>query len=213
MKEAMMAISKAVVDINFDACLEKVKECLANGASAVEIIEEGLSPGMTMVGEMFEKGEYFLGELVMAGDLMDEAMESLGDKFEVTGRGKKGKVILATVEGDIHEIGKNIVGMMLSASGFEVIDLGIDVKAEKIVESVKKTNAKGLGLTMLLTTAIGSANEVVEALKEAGLRDKIKIAIGGACTNDQLAKDLGMDAYGSNAVQAVRIFDNLLGVS
>ena len=213
MKEAMMAISKAVVDINFDVCLEKVKECLANGASAVEIIEEGLSPGMRMVGELFEKGEYFLGELVMAGDLMDEAMESLGDKFEVTGRGKKGKVILATVEGDIHEIGKNIVGMMLSASGFEVIDLGIDVKAEKIVESVKKTNAKGIGLTMLLTTAIGSANEVVEALKEAGLRDKIKIAIGGACTNDQLAKDLGMDAYGSNAVQAVRIFDNLLGVS
>ncbi|MBW1846695.1 MAG: cobalamin-dependent protein [Deltaproteobacteria bacterium] len=213
MKEAMMAIRKAVVDINFDTCLEKVKECLENGASAVEIIEEGLSPGMTMVGELFEKGEYFLGELVMAGDLMDEAMESLEGKFEVTERGKKGKVILATVEGDIHEIGKNIVGMMLSASGFEVIDLGIDVKAEKIVESVKKTNAKGLGLTMLLTTAIGSANEVVEALKEAGLRDKIKIAIGGACTNDQLAKDLGMDAYGSNAVQAVRIFDNLLGVS
>ncbi|MBW1642405.1 MAG: cobalamin-dependent protein [Deltaproteobacteria bacterium] len=213
MKEAMMAIRKAVVDINFDTCLEKVKECLENGASAVEIIEEGLSPGMTMVGELFEKGEYFLGELVMAGDLMDEAMESLEGKFEVTERGKKGKVILATVEGDIHEIGKNIVGMMLSASGFEVIDLGIDVKAEKIVESVKKTNAKGLGLTMLLTTAIGSANEVVAALKEAGLRDKIKIAIGGACTNDQLAKDLGMDAYGSNAVQAVRIFDNLLGVS
>ncbi|MBW2180828.1 MAG: B12-binding domain-containing protein, partial [Deltaproteobacteria bacterium] len=109
MKEAMMAIRKAVVDINFDTCLEKVKECLENGASAVEIIEEGLSPGMTMVGELFEKGEYFLGELVMAGDLMAEAMESLEGKFEVTERGKKGKVILATVEGDIHEIGKNIV--------------------------------------------------------------------------------------------------------
>jgi 5-methyltetrahydrofolate--homocysteine methyltransferase len=213
MKEGMMAISKAVVDINFDGCLEKVKECLENGASTVEIIEEGLSPGMRMVGELFEKGEYFLGELVMAGDLMDEAMELLEDKIEVTDRGKKGKVILATVEGDIHEIGKNIVGMMLSASGFEVIDLGIDVKAEKIVESVKKTNAKGLGLTMLLTTAIGGAHDVVEALKEAGLRDKVKIAIGGACTNEQLAKDLGMDAYGANAVQAVRIFDDLLGVS
>jgi corrinoid protein of di/trimethylamine methyltransferase len=213
MKEAMKEISKAVVDINFDACHEKVKACLANGASAVEIIEEGLSPGMTMVGDLFEKGEYFLGELVMAGDLMAEAMEFLEGKFDVTGREKKGKVILATVEGDIHEIGKNIVGMMLSASGFEVIDLGIDVKAKKIVESVMKTNAKGLGLTMLLTTAIGSANEVVEALKEAGLRDKIKIAIGGACTNDQLAKDLGMDAYGSNAVQAVRIFNDFFGVS
>jgi corrinoid protein of di/trimethylamine methyltransferase len=213
MNEAMKEISQAVADINFDVCLEKVKECVENGVSSVEIIEEGLSPGMTMVGELFEKGEYFLGELVMAGDLMAEAMESLGGKFEATERGKKGKVILATVEGDIHEIGKNIVGMMLSASGFEVIDLGIDVKAEKIVEAVKKTHAKALGLTMLLTTAIDSASDAVEALKEAGLRDKVKIAIGGACTHDRLAKDLGVDAYGANAVQAVRIFNDFLGVA
>ena len=213
MKDTMSDIRQAVADINFDVCLEKVKECMANGVSATEIIEEGLSPGMTMVGDLFEKGEYFLGELVLAGDLMSEATTLLEDTFEITGRAKKGKVILATVEGDIHEIGKNIVGMMLSASGFEVIDLGIDVKAEKIVEAVMKTNAKGLGLTMLLTTAIDSAKKSVEALTEAGLRDTIKIAIGGACTNDHVADALKVDAYGSNAVQAVRIFDDFLSAS
>jgi len=169
--------------------------------------------GVKEVGNLFENGEYFLGELVMAGNIMKDVMELLEDKFDKAVKGLKGKVILATVKGDIHDLGRKIVGMMLNASGFEVIDLGSDVDAETITKSVKETGAKAMGLNMLLTTAIESMNEVNDSLNEAGLRNNVKIAIGGASTNQKVADDLGFDAYGENAAKAVRIFEELLGVS
>ncbi len=210
MKDRMEAIMNAVIDLDADTCIKSVKECLESGRPAIEIIDMGLSPGMQRVGELFEKGEYYLSELVMGGQVMSEVMETLESQFETSSKGNKKKVILATVKDDIHDLGKNIVGMMLSASGFEIIDLGIDVKAEKIAEAVKTTGAKGLGLTMLLTTAIENAREVVTTLEKDGLRDKVKIAIGGACTSEKLAQSIGVDAYGANAVQAVRIFERFL---
>jgi len=213
MHEALQKAAKAIVDFNSDACIEAVNQCLDSGISAWEVVSEGLSIGMKEVGQFFENGEYFLAELVMAGDVMKDVMKVLEDKFDKCTKGQKGKVILATIKGDVHDLGKNIVGMMLSASGFDVIDLGTDVDAETIVDSVKKTGARGIGLTMLLTTAVGSMKEVTDALIEAGLRDKVKIAIGGASTSEKLAKDLGFDAYGDSAAKAVDIFEKLFEIS
>jgi len=213
MHEALQKAAQAIIDFNSDACIEAVNQCLEKGISAWEVVNEGLSVGMKEVGQLFEKGEYFLAELVMAGDVMKDVMKILEDKFDKNQKGQKGKVILATIKGDVHDLGKNIVGMMLSAAGFDVIDLGTDVDADAIVDSVKKTGAGGIGLTMLLTTAVGSMKEVADALIESGLRDKVKIAIGGASTTEKLAKDLGFDAYGDSAAKAVGIFEKLLEVS
>jgi corrinoid protein of di/trimethylamine methyltransferase len=213
MHEGLQKVAKAIVDFDSYACIEAVNQCLENGMSAWEIVNEGLSIGMKEVGQLFEKGEYFLTELVMAGDVMKDVMRGLEDKFDTSSRGRKGKVILATIKGDVHDLGKNIVGMMLSASGFDVIDLGTDVDADTIVKSVKQTGAEGIGLTMLLTTAVGSMQEVADALTEANLRDRVKIAIGGASTSERLAEELGFDAYGDSAAKAVSIFEKLLGVS
>ncbi|MCP4750384.1 MAG: cobalamin-binding protein [Proteobacteria bacterium] len=213
MKESLQKVITTLVDLDYDACFEAISQSLEAGASAWEIVNDGLGVGMKEIGDLFEKGEYFLGDLVMAGNIMTDATELLKDKLGEDRQTTKGTVILATVKGDMHDLGKNIVGMMLKASGFEIVDLGVDVDADKILKSVKETKAGAIGLTMLLTTSIAAMQEIGTALKEAGLRDQVKVAIGGASTNQKLADQLGFDAYGENAAQAVGIFENLLGVS
>lgn len=213
MEDALFNVVKTLVELDYDACLDEVQKSLDADIPAWEIVDGGLSEGMKQVGDLFEAGEYFLGELIMAGNIMKEAMELLKDHFDADLQGQKGKVILATIKGDMHDLGKNIVALMLNASGYEIIDLGVDVEAKQIVKAVKKTKARGIGLTMLLTTGITAMKEVAAEITEAGLRDSVKIAIGGASTNQDLADKLGFDAYGENAVKAVRIFDELLAVS
>ncbi|MBN1635623.1 MAG: cobalamin-dependent protein, partial [Deltaproteobacteria bacterium] len=173
-------------------------------------IRDGVSQAMVVVGDKFSSGEYFLADLVMSGEVVEEAMLLLQDKLDAADIYNRGKVILATVKGDLHDLGKSIVSMMLSASGFEVIDLGVDVSEEKIVQAVKDSGAQVVGLTMLLTTAAGSVKDVVDAFIEAGMRDKVRIAIGGASANQRLAEESGADAYGEDAVKAVAIFDRFL---
>lgn len=210
MKESILSVQRAVIDLDIDAIQGVVQRCLDEKIPPWEIIQDGISKGLTVVGEKFESGEYFLDDLIMSGEVVKEGMKLLEDKANPNEDGKKGKVILATVKGDIHEIGKNIVGMMLSAAGFRVVDLGVDVHEDKIVEAVNTTGAKGIGLSALLTTMVGSIKDVVDALTKAGLRDKVKIAIGGACTNEKLAEEMCVDAYGANAIQAVKIFEDML---
>lgn len=210
MKESILAVQKAVIDLDIDGITGVIQRCLDDGISSGEIVQDGISKGLTAVGVRFEEGEYFLADLVMSGEVVKEGMLLLEGKIDPDKTAKKGKVILATVKGDIHEIGKSIVGMMLSASGFEVIDLGVDVSPDKIVETVKQTGAPLIGLSTLLTTMVGSIKDTVDAITEAGLREKVKIAIGGACTSEQLADEMGADAYGATAVQAVKIFENML---
>jgi methylmalonyl-CoA mutase cobalamin-binding domain/chain len=207
MSESLLKVNKAVEEMDIDGITGLVEQCLQEGLSPVIIIQEGIAPGLAKVGELFETGEYFLADLVMAGEVVNEVMPLIKAKMDPTEVGKKGKVILATVKGDIHEIGKNIVGMLLGANGFEVIDLGVDVSAEKIVMTAKETGAKLIGLSVLLSTMVGNISKVVQGLKNAGLNTKV--AIGGACTSEHLKKEMGADAYGENAVQAVRIFEEL----
>ena len=171
MKESILAVRKAIDELDIDGIGKLVSRCLEEGLSPEEVIQDGVSKGLEIVGGKFEAGEYFLADLIMAGEVVKEAMPILKEKMNPGDGNSKGKVILATVAGDIHEIGKNIVGMILSANGYEVIDLGVDVPAEKIMDTAKTTGARFIGLSALLTTMVGSIKEVVDSSKAAGLRD------------------------------------------
>ena len=206
MNESILAIRKAIDELDLDGIGTLVGTCLEEGLTPEEIIQEGISKGLEIVGRKFEEGEYFLADLIMAGEVVKEAMPILKERMNPGGRGK-GTVILATVAGDIHEIGKNIVGMILSANGFEVIDLGVDVPAARILDTAQNTGARFIGLSALLTTMVGSIREVVDAAGTAGLRDRMKIVIGGACTSRELCAEMGADAYGETAIDALRIFN------
>jgi len=213
MGDSLALIREKLVDLEMDDCLAAVKQALTSGLTGWEIVDKSLGIGMREVGDLFEQGEYFLGELMMAGNIMADAMEILKETLDESLHKQKGKVILATVRGDMHDLGKNLVKMMLDSSGIEVVDLGVDVDAETIVQTVKKTGAGAVGLTMLLTPGVDAMREVGRALEAAGLRHDVKIAIGGAATNQKLADDLGYEAYGENAAKAVRIFENFLQLS
>ncbi len=209
MKGSIQEVRNAVVDLEIDEIRDMVRTCIEQGIQPLEIIEEGFSKGLEIVGERFESGEYFLADLIMAGEVIKEAMPLLQEKMNPDDAARRGKVILATVEGDIHEIGKNIVGLILSANGYEVIDLGVDVSASRIIDTAKSTGARLVGLSALLSTMVGSIRNVVDAAAAAGLKDSMQIVIGGACTSEELKKEMGADAYGETAIDALKIFNAL----
>jgi corrinoid protein of di/trimethylamine methyltransferase len=207
MKESIVAIQNAVIDMKDEEITKLVQVCLDEGSTPIEIIEQGLSKGLNVVGERFDAGDYYLADLIMAGEIVTEAMNLLKTRMSPADIGKKGKVILATVQGDVHDIGKKIVGMILSASGYEIIDLGVDVPSEKVVEAIKSKDIHLVGLSVLLTTMVHNLKEIGDMLSAAGLREKVKIAIGGACCSQHLANEMGVDAFGESAVAAISIFD------
>lgn len=209
MKGSIQEVRNAVVDLEIDEIRDMVRTCIEQGIQPLEIIEEGFSKGLEIVGERFESGEYFLADLIMAGEVIKEAMPLLQEKMNPDDAARRGKVILATVEGDIHEIGKNIVGLILSANGYEVIDLGVDVSASRIIDTAKSTGARLVGLSALLSTMVGSIRNVVDAAAAAGLKESLQIVIGGACTSEELKKEMGADAYGETAIDALKIFNAL----
>lgn len=175
-------------------------------------ILKALTAGMDEVGRRYEQKEYFLTELVLAGETMKEAFDVLKPRLTSKERGKRRPVVVATVKGDNHDIGKNILITMLVSAGFEVIDLGVDCPKEKIVEAVRKHDAKVLALSCLLTMTMREISVVGEALKDAGLRDKVKVIVGGAPLNMELAKEMGADDYSADAIDGVRHIKALLGV-
>ncbi|RLE65754.1 MAG: cobalamin-binding protein [Thermoprotei archaeon] len=211
--EIFNEIKKNMVELDDVKVKQLIEEALKKGVSPTEIVEKSLRPAMVEIGELFEKGEYFLAELVVAGDIFKEVMDELllpalrksGAEIE-----KLGTVVIGTVKGDLHDIGKSIVASMLRAAGFEVIDLGVDVSPEKFVEAVKKYNANIVGLSALLTTTMLEMKNVIEELKKAGLRDKVKVIVGGAPVTPEFAKEIGADAYARDAVEAVEVCKKLL---
>ena len=180
----------------------------------LDVVEKALRPAMGVVGEKFEEGEFFLSELIVSGQLFKEIMsEIIEPRLGVREAGRRlGTVVIGTVKGDLHDIGKNIVATMLRIAGFEVIDLGVDVPAEKFVEAVEKYRPDILGMSALLTTVIDEIKHVIDALKSKGLRDKVKIVVGGAAVTESFAKEVGADGYGKDAVEAVRVCKKLLGL-
>ncbi|RLG80288.1 MAG: cobalamin-binding protein [Thermoprotei archaeon] len=213
MTDLLAKIRESVAELDLDQTLEHVREALERGVDVVDLIEKGLAEGMRIVGEKYESGEYFIADLIVSAEIFNKALSILKPKLEEMRKQVKplGTVVIGTVYGDIHDIGKNLVATMLRISGFEVVDLGVDVPPEKFVESVKKHNADIVGISTLLTSTMTHIRDVVEALKKAGLRDRVKVIVGGAPLTEEIAKELGADAYGENAVKAVEICKKLLG--
>lgn len=207
---AVGQVYEAVVDLDIDNVAARVEAALQAGVEPRAVLNEGLSAGVRAVGERFESGEYFLTDLVLAGEVMKAGLVPLESRLAAKEMRSNGTVVLATVKGDIHEIGKNLVGTMLGAAGFEVVDLGVDVPASRIVSAVRDHRAAILGLSVLLTTMVGQLQIAVDELTEAGLRTQTRIVIGGACTTPQLAQEMGCDAHGADAVAAVRICEQLM---
>ena len=206
--EAIDKVRKTLVDLEIENIQTVIKESLDGGTAPLDIALKGLGEGMKEVGELFQSEEYYLADLVLAGETMKEGMQVLEPLLSGDAAAEKGPVIIYTVKGDIHDIGKNLVSTMLTASGFKVIDLGVDVPEDEVVDAIKNSGAALVGMSVLLTPMISSIGDVVDAISEAGLRDKVKIAIGGACTTQELVDRFGLDALGNDAVDAVKIFED-----
>jgi 5-methyltetrahydrofolate--homocysteine methyltransferase len=187
--------------------VELTRLALEKKISPADIISQALTVGMRVVGEKFSTKEYFIPDMLASADAVGEAMDILKPLLEVANVETKGKFAIATVKGDIHDIGKNIVAILLRGAGYEVHDLGVDTPTEKIVDFVKKENPDYLGLSALLTTTMTGMGVVIEALKDNGLRDGVKVLIGGAAVSDDYAREIGADAYCLDSFQAVKVLD------
>jgi methanogenic corrinoid protein MtbC1 len=198
-------LTKAIADLEENEALKMTNERLERGEDPQLILEESRN-GMEIVGKRFSDGTYFLPELIFSAEIFKEITEIVKPRLRKDVQAKRlGKVIIGTVAGDIHDIGKDIVVFMLDISGFEVYDLGVDVPAQKFVEKIKETNATIVGLSGFLTLAFDSMKEAVDTIKAAGLRGKVKIMIGGGQINEEIRKYTDADAYGKDAMAAVSL--------
>ena len=191
--------------------LELTQSALETNISLEIIITQALTAGMQIVGEKYSTKEYFIPDMLASAEAVGAAMDILKPLLEASNVETKGKFAIATVKGDIHDIGKNIVAILLKGSGYEVNDLGIDVPTEKIIDFIRKENPDFLGLSALLTTTMVVMGEVVEALKENGLREKVKILIGGAAVSNEYAQEIGADAYCEDGFDAIKIAEAFQG--
>jgi corrinoid protein of di/trimethylamine methyltransferase len=213
-EELFQAMSQSIIDGDSDVAAALARQSIDMGLDPLEAINQGFVKGVNFVGGQFSCGDMFLPELVMAGEAMKTAINVL--EPEMTKRGTErqvyGKVVLATVQGDIHDIGKTLVGTMLAAYGFQVYDLGVDVAIPKIVEKAREVGANIVALSALLTTTMVRQRDVIEALEDVGLRDKVKVIVGGAPVTQEWVQQIGADGYSEDAVGAVNLAKNLLGV-
>jgi len=208
--EELENLSKAVVEGDEEKILDLTNAALSNGISADDILKKGLIPGIRKVGELFNKGEYFLPELIVSGKAVQTAVDYLSPKFSKGKASGSGKFLIGTVKGDVHDIGKNIVKMMFKSNGWEVTDLGVDISPEQFCTAIREGDFDICGMSALLTMTMAQAAEAIKALKNAGLRDKVKIMIGGAPVTQEYAKQIGADAYGRDAWDALTKAEGLL---
>jgi corrinoid protein of di/trimethylamine methyltransferase len=206
-------ITNSIIEGDPEKTVALTQEALQTKLDPMTIINQGLVPGMDVVGEKFASGEYFLPNIVIAGSAMQQAMALLEPELK-EGQQKLasyGSVVIGTVQGDIHEIGKSLVGTMLSANGFEVHDLGVDVTTDAFIAKLKDTGAQLLGLSALLTTTMTVQRDIIEALTEAGIRDQVKVLVGGAPVHQEWADSIGADGYAEDAMAAVALAKRLVG--
>jgi dimethylamine corrinoid protein len=209
-EELIKELSDSIVSCKKDNVLAAVEKARGQ-MPAPEIIDKGLAAGMNEVGTLFERGKLFLPHVMMAADAMSAGVAALEDEMKGEGPSKKlGVIVNGTVEGDVHDIGKAIVSTMLQAAGFEVHDVGRDAPTKDFIDKIKETNANMVGLSALMTTTLQGQKEVIEALKEEGLRDKVKVMVGGAPATQAWADKIGADCYAENASEAVAKAKELL---
>jgi corrinoid protein of di/trimethylamine methyltransferase len=213
--ELFQKMSQSILDGDADVAVALAKEAIEAGIDPLDAISNGFVLGVNQVGENFACGQAFLPELVMAGEAMKAAVATLEPEMQKRGSTRQvfGKVVLATVEGDIHEIGKTLVGTMLSASGFQVYDLGVDVPSAKIIEKIKEVDADLVGLSALLTTTMVKQKEVIEELDKLGLRKKVKVMVGGAPVTRDWVQKIEADGYSEDAIGAVGLAKQLVGIA
>ncbi|MGD8245745.1 MAG: corrinoid protein [Anaerolineae bacterium] len=211
--EVLTQITSSLVRCEPDSTARLTREALEAGVAPLAIINQGLVPGMEIVGEKFQAGEYFLPQMVIAANAMQQAMGLLEPELHARQQVVEtpGTMVIGTVKGDIHEIGKSLVATMMSANGFRVHDLGVDVSPATFVGKVKETEANLLGLSALLTTTMTAQREVILAIEEAGIRDQIKVIVGGAPVTQEWAESIGADGYAEDAVGAVALGKRLVG--
>jgi corrinoid protein of di/trimethylamine methyltransferase len=205
-------IEQAVINSRAEEISTLTENALAKGVEPIDIIEKALVQGMQIVGEKYEAGEYFLPHLIISADGMKKAMEILEPHLESREQKIKhlGTVVIGTVKGDIHEIGKTLVATILSANGYRVHDLGVDVSVDTFIQAIREFNADVIGLSALLTTTMTIQKDVIEALKKEGLRDSIKVVIGGAPVTSDWASKIGADGFADSAVSAVDVLKKML---
>ena len=210
MEKVIEQIKDCILNFDRGSINERVQEALDAGIEPQSVLNEGMIAAMAEVGRLFEEGEFFVPEMLVAARTMQTGLAFLKPHLMQAGVKSAGKVALGTIKGDLHDIGKNLVGMILEGAGFEVIDLGVDVPPEKFVEVVQAGDVKIIGLSALLTTTMPNMKSTINALKEAGLRDNVKVMLGGAPLTDAYAAEVEADGYAPDASRAVKLAKSLL---
>ena len=204
-------ISDAIVNLDKEKAIELANRAVTKKMNLLEVIEKGYGDGIRRIGDLWEEGEFFLPELMLGGNIMQESMNILLPSLKESGTSaSQGVVVIATIEGDIHSIGKTIVGTMLSANGFDVYDLGADVPVEKIIEVAVEKNADVIGVSALLTTTMFGQKKIIDILEDREIRDKFKVIIGGAPVTKEWTDECNADGFAGSAVEAVKLVKNLL---
>lgn len=209
MNETLKAIYDGVVEGDNASVQQKVQEALGSSLGASAVLNEALIPAMAEVGRLFEEGEYFVPEMLISARAMKSAMAMLKPYLQQGEMQYAGRVVIGTVKGDLHDIGKNLVSLMLEGAGFQVKDLGSDVSPEKYVEAVRESDANLVAMSALLTTTMVNMRSTIAALEEAGLRSKVKVMIGGAPVTESFARQIGADGYAPDASRAVAVAKSL----
>ncbi len=212
--ELFKKMAQSIIDGDSDVSVELANQAVAGNIDPIQAITDGFVVGVNTVGEAFANGDAFLPELVMAGEAMKAAVTALEPEMKKRGTERKmlGKIVLATVEGDIHEIGKSLVGTMLSASGFQVYDMGVDVASTRIIEKVKEVDADIVAMSALLTTTMVKQKEVIDMLDKEGLRRKVKVMVGGAPVTRDWVQRIEADGYSEDAIGAVNVAKKMMGL-
>jgi 5-methyltetrahydrofolate--homocysteine methyltransferase len=206
-------LAEAIIKADIARAVEETKKALDEGTGVQEILDQGLIEPMDEVGSMFASGKMFVPQMLRSAKAMQECMSLIKPFFKEQDISFKGTVVIGTVKGDLHDIGKNLVSMMMEGAGITIVDLGVDISAESFVQKVREADADILAMSALLSTTMPGMKEAIEALKNEGLRDKVKVMIGGAPVSESFAREIGADAYAPDAGTAVAEAKKLLGTS
>jgi 5-methyltetrahydrofolate--homocysteine methyltransferase len=213
MSEIYERLSTAVLEGDAEKAHKLVERGLKQGLSPKEILDNGLIVGMDEVGARFKRGDMFVPEVLMSADSMAAGMEILRPLLAESGAEMLGKVVMGTVKGDLHDIGKNLVSMLCEGAGFEIVDIGFNAEPEKFIEAIKQHQPQVVGMSAMLTTTMRAMGQTIKALEEAGLRDQVKVMVGGAPVDKDFANAIGADGYGSNAPSGADLAKQLVGAA